>query len=99
MRKFIFCLAVLAFAFILPVAIQAQTKGTLTVTVTDPNGAVVPGANVTITNNATGATRTGTSGDNGVSIFAEVEPGTYTVTIENAGFKKSVAPHVVVDVS
>jgi len=99
MRKFIFSLAVLAFAFILPVAIQAQTKGTLTVTVTDPNGAIVPGANVTITNNATGASRRGTTGDNGVATLAEVEPGTYTVTIENAGFKKSVAPHVVVDVA
>jgi len=99
MRKLVFCLAVLAFAFMAPVALQAQTKGSLSGTVTDPAGAVLPGANVTVKNNATSAVRTATTADNGVFQISELEPGTYTVTIENAGFKRAVANNVVVNVS
>ena len=99
MRKFIFCLAVLAFAFTLPVAIQAQTKGSLSGTVTDATGAVVPGASVTLSNAATGTSVKTTTGDNGVFNFTAVDPGTYTVTVENAGFKKAVANNIVVNVS
>jgi len=99
MRKFVFCLAVLAFAFMAPVALQAQTKGSLSGTVTDPAGAVVPGANVTLRNNATGATRTVSTADNGVFTFIPVEPGLYTLTVEISGFKKAVANNVEVNVN
>lgn len=99
MNKLAFCLALLAFMFIAPVAIQAQTKGSLSGSVTDPAGAVVPGANVELKNNATGAARTTVTGDNGVFQFTDVEPGTYTITVENTGFKKAVATNIVVNVS
>jgi hypothetical protein len=82
-----------------PVALQAQTKGSLTGTVNDPAGAVVPGANVTLRNNATGAVKTTTTADNGVFNFTELEPGIYTVTVENTGFKRSVANNIEVNVS
>src|SRR5438034_5867217 len=99
MRKFIFGLMLLAFAFILPVAIQAQTTGSLTGTVTDPAGAVVPGANVELKNNATGAARTAKTADNGVFNFTDLQPGNYTVTVENAGFKKAVATNIAVEIT
>jgi len=99
MRKLVFCFTLLAFAILAPLAIQAQTKGSLSGTVTDPAGAVVPGANVTIKNNATGALRTVTTSDNGVFQASELEPGTYTVSVENAGFKRSIANDVVVNAS
>src|SRR4029078_1498031 len=97
MRKLAFCFTLLALAIIAPLAIQAQTKGSLSGTVTDPAGAVVPGASVTIKNNATSAVRTATTSDNGVFQVGDVDPGTYTVTVENAGFKRAVANNVVVN--
>src|SRR6476469_4635614 len=97
MRKLVFCFTLLAFAILAPLAIQAQTKGSLSGTVTDPAGAVVPGASVTIKNNATSAVRTATTGDNGVFQLSDVDPGTYTVMVENAGFKRAVANNVVVN--
>src|SRR5262249_4650171 len=47
-------------------------------------------------NNGTSAVRTATTGDNGTFQLSDVDPGTYTVTVENAGFKRSVANDVVV---
>ena len=99
MRKLAFCFTLLALAILAPLAIQAQTKGSLSGTVTDPTGAIVPGANVTLRNNATGAAQTATTADNGVFNFINLEPGTYTVTVENAGFKKAVATNIVVNVN
>jgi hypothetical protein len=99
MRKLVFCLAVLAFAFMAPVALQAQTKGSLAGTVTDPAGAVVTGASVELKNNATGATLTTTTGNNGVFNFVNIDPGVYTVTVTNTGFKKAVAGNIEVNVS
>src|SRR5690242_3601006 len=97
MRKLAFCFTLLALAILAPLATQAQTKGSLSGTVTDPAGAVVPGASVTVRNNATSTVRTATTGDNGTFLLTEVDPGTYTVTVEISGFKKSVASSVVVN--
>jgi hypothetical protein len=99
MRKLASRLAVLLFVFMAPVALQAQTKGSLTGTVTDPAGAVVPGANVEIKNNANGATRTTTTNDNGIFQLSELDPGSYTVTVQTSGFKRAVANNIVVNVS
>jgi Cna protein B-type domain. len=99
MRKLAFGFTLLAFAIFAPLAIQAQTKGSLSGTVTDPAGAVVPGASVTLRNNATGASRTMTTADNGVFNFTNLDPGMYTVTVENAGFKKAVANNIEVNIN
>ena len=58
----------------------SQTAG-LTGTVTDPTGAVVPGAKVTITNEATGVSRTVTSASDGGYIFTQLAPGTYKIGV------------------
>jgi hypothetical protein len=66
MRKFtMFLFLGLAFIFAGTV-VQAQTTGSMSGTITDPNGAFVPGASVTVTNNATGASRTATTNSQGV---------------------------------
>jgi hypothetical protein len=65
----------------------AQTSSTsLRGTVVDPKGAVVPGAEVTITNSATAFSRTTKSDGEGFYQFLEVPPATYTVTFKATGF-------------
>ena len=77
------------------VAVVAQ-QGTSTVrgTVADPQGNVVSGAAVTLTNIGTGATRTTTTSDAGVYVFDIIAVGDYKVEIEAAGFKKGAVTDV-----
>lgn len=98
MRKFVSCFALLFLVALCQTAIQAQTSGSLTGTVTDPGRAVVPGATVSLTNNATGAVRTTTSNSAGVFDFQALQPGTYSLGVESTGFKRSVARDIVVAV-
>ena len=59
--------------------------------VTDPGGAALSGASVTIKNNATGDTRQTSSSDEGRYTFSQLLPGSYSVTVEAKGFKRFVA--------
>jgi hypothetical protein len=63
-------------------------------TVTDPTGAVVSGATVTITNLQTNLSRSQTTKSNGSYSFELIQPGDYKVEIEAKGFRKSVVPRV-----
>jgi hypothetical protein len=75
----------------------AQTsKGFLVGTVADPSGAVVPNANITITNTATGTTRTTTSQENGSYRFDAIDPGTYNLEITATGFTTVRSENIVV---
>ncbi len=58
--------------------------------VTDPNGAVVPGATVTAKNAATGITRTVTANDEGTYQIFALPPGEYEISVSAATFKKTV---------
>lgn len=74
---------------------QAQVSAAdLIGTVTDPNGAVVPGAAVTATDPHTGLTKSATTNQSGEYIIIGLPPGDYNVTIEAATFKKSVVQNV-----
>ncbi|HYK88102.1 MAG TPA: TonB-dependent receptor, partial [Acidobacteriota bacterium] len=63
-------------------------------TVTDSSGAVIPGATVTLTNPATGLTRTQVTMELGTFSFELIPPGTYTIEAENKEFKKRVVSGV-----
>lgn len=52
----------------------------------DPSGAVVPGATITLTNNATGQSQTATSGATGDYTFAQIAPAQYTIKVTASGF-------------
>src|SRR5688572_14002290 len=65
----------------------AQDTGTISGTVIDNSGNVVPGAAVALTNEATGDTRTAASDSRGAFAFRAVPPGTYTVKVELQGFR------------
>jgi hypothetical protein len=70
--------------------------GTSTVngTVADPQGNVVPGASVTLTNVSRNFTRTQRTGDTGRFTFTSVPPGRYQVSAEAKGFKKAIITDV-----
>lgn len=99
MRKFASIIVAFVFAVLLVPATFAQTTGSLSGTVEDPNGAPIAGATVTLKSATTGTERTGQTNDRGVFSFNLVSPGAYSVTIESAGFKKSVVPSVPIQVS
>src|ERR1051325_4204528 len=67
---------------------------TLRGTVTDPQGNVVAGANVTLINPSTNATRTTVTTDNGIFSFEQVSVGDYRIEVEAKGFKKGVLTDV-----
>jgi len=72
-------------------SVSAQTvTGSLVGTVTDPNGAVIVGADIKLISETTRAAREAKSDRNGDFTFSAIVPGTYTVTVEQTGFKKFV---------
>src|SRR6267142_2473749 len=71
-----------------PPASAQKTSGTITGTVTDPSGAVVPAATVTVVSERTGAVREVLTNEQGSFSFPELQAGTYSVTVNKAGFKK-----------
>ena len=77
----------------------SATQGGLSGSVTDPGGAVVAGATVTLQHNATGAQRSVTTGSQGEFVFALVDPGGYTVTVEAKNFKKTVAQDITIAIA
>ncbi len=68
-------------------SLWAQNTGSITGTVTDASGAVVEGAQVTITNQGNNAARTATTNSSGFYSVTNLVPGVYSVTVEKAGFK------------
>src|SRR5437870_9075673 len=67
------------------------TTGTIQGTVTDANGAIVPGANVEIKNLDTNLLRTLTTDDGGRFVALALPPGPYSVTVSKQGFATAVA--------
>lgn len=76
-------------------AFAQRDLGTITGTVTDPQGAGVPNAKVTISEDATGLKYDVQTGTNGEYSRVALKPGTYTVEVEAAGFMKSFQKNVV----
>ena len=82
-----------------PVMAQTGATGALTGTVTDPTGAVVRDAKVTVTNADTGQARTATTGADGAYSLNLLPPGTYKVRFEATGFQATEIPAARVNVT
>ena len=83
---------------ILPVFAQTN-RGSITGTVTDNTGAIIPGAIVTITNIGTNQSQKLTTSSDGVYKVSSLEPVVYRITVEAPGFKKSIINGIKVDTS
>src|SRR5580704_6030090 len=92
---FCFCLATM----LLGSPLSAQTTfGSISGTVTDASGSAVAGAQVTLTNDATSAKQTFTTGADGLYSFVNLNPGEYTLEVEKSGFKHVKREAIVVQV-
>ena len=78
---------------------QVETTSRINGTVSDPSGAVVPGATVTVKNEGTGATREATTDAGGSYSFPSLPPGTYAITVSQSGFKKAEVTGRVIQVA
>ena len=74
---------------------QGSVTGAISGKVTDPQGAIVTGATVTVTNPATNASVTVTSADDGVFKVTNLQPGKYRVETTATGFGKGTADVIV----
>jgi hypothetical protein len=80
------CVAVFLIVSATPAFAQGET-GSVTGVVTDPQGATVAGADVTLTDIATHSPRTTTTNESGRYHFASVYVGLYDLTVTKSGFK------------
>ena len=95
-----FCLAVMFLPFLLSFLIHAaEVTATISGTVKDATGAVVPKATVTLTNKATNVSRTVMTDSGGSYLFTLVGIGTYRLTVEQTGFRKYVREGIVLNVN
>jgi outer membrane receptor protein involved in Fe transport len=81
----------MAFMVMMFLALPAQaqlTRGTISGTVRDPQGATVAGAQVMVTNPATNVSREATTNDEGYFSVPALDPGVYTVSVTKTGFSK-----------
>ncbi len=69
------------------IALLAQNTGTISGTITDPAGAVMAGAKVTLTNQATGGLRETETNTEGSFVITPLNPATYKLTVEAPGFR------------
>ena len=94
--------AIPALLFILAAFATASAqefRGSVTGKVTDPNGAAIPGATVTIKNIETNVENTATTSDEGTYNFPLLQPGKYTLTVTQQGFNTAVREGVEIRVA
>jgi Carboxypeptidase regulatory-like domain len=80
------------------VPVRAQTQGGINGLVTDASGAAMSGADVTVVNKATHATRKAITNSAGLYAFPSLPPGVYDLKVEQKGFKTAEIPDVKLDV-
>lgn len=91
-RNLYFLTALLAVSLVAAPAFGQSTVGSVSGTVSDTSGAVVPGTTVTLSNLGTGAENTVQTNASGRYVFVNVQAGNYTIVAEQTGFKTSVLP-------
>ncbi|HEX6738275.1 MAG TPA: TonB-dependent receptor [Vicinamibacteria bacterium] len=80
-------------------ALGQTIRGTITGTVTDSTGAVVPGVTVTVTHTATGISASTVTNQQGLYTIPLLPPGSYQAAVEQAGFKRYLRAGLVVQIA
>lgn len=89
--------AIVCAALVSCVCARAQIDvGGVSGTVKDPSGAVVPNAQLRLTNNATNVSQTTVSGSTGAYAFGSVPPGNYTLKVTAPNFKETILGNITV---
>src|SRR5215831_15389199 len=94
----LFCFGALFTLTATSVSAQTASSGSLTGQVADPQGAAIPGVDVTLLERVTNSTQTTVTNESGRYVFAVVNPGTYEVSFSKNGFKKHTATAVKVSI-
>ncbi len=97
MSRFIRVAICSAFLLFATATVNAQFKAGIQGTVTDSTGGLVPEAQVTLTNTETSRNQEATTNSEGFYRFSALAPGKYLLTIEKAGYKKSLLENVAVN--
>ena len=98
MKSVLHTLAAIVLALGLGIAASAQTnRGGISGTVFDKTGAVVPGATVTVANLGTNQSQSLRTSSEGAFSVTSLEPVLYRITVEAAGFRKTVVDSIKVD--
>lgn len=74
--------------------LHAQFRASISGVVSDPSGAIIPGATVTLTNKSTNQTQTATTNASGTYVFNALPPDHFSINVTAAGFKNKVLPDV-----
>ncbi len=91
---------VLVLTLFLPMALMAQVEsGRVAGTVFDTSGAVIPGAAINVKNTGTGVEHHATTDNSGQFTVTQLQPGTYTVTVQHEGFKRAEQAPFALDVN
>src|SRR5215469_5875032 len=85
-RRYLCIFLVLLAAMIVPATGFAQSASQLHGIITDPQGAVIANARVTLTSTSTGFDRQAATTASGEYQFLQIPPGTYAIKVEMAGF-------------
>ncbi|MGH9834361.1 MAG: carboxypeptidase regulatory-like domain-containing protein [Blastocatellia bacterium] len=96
-RKVSMLITAVAWTMLMCPAAFSQVTASLSGAVTDPNGEVVAGATVTVSNKATGAEFKATTSSNGTYTVPSLGAGTYTVIVTASGFKQVTVQDVKID--
>src|SRR4030095_4116781 len=83
-----FLLAILCLSFASAAAVGQTVTGTISGTVVDGSGQIIQNAAVTLVSERTGDRRIVTTNDTGGFVFAAVQPGIYTIAVDQKGFRK-----------
>src|SRR5947209_12247900 len=93
-------IAAVLLLLIASLAVSAQEfRGSVSGRVTDPNGAVLPGATVVIKNVETNGEQTATANEEGAYNFPLLQPGKYSLTVTSQGFAQVTRDGLVVAVA
>ncbi|MFY9909365.1 MAG: carboxypeptidase-like regulatory domain-containing protein [Candidatus Sulfotelmatobacter sp.] len=98
LRSALVVLVIVCLAGAMQVWAQSTSTGSIAGTITDPSGAVVSAATVTLTDTSTNSSRTAATNATGRYYFADVTPGSYNIEVSKAGFSTVKSEHQVVQV-